>query len=83
MGGLNNHTLQVSLEVEQVEYITTTRLKELMNELDQPDTFGIDPWDAAYVQDALMDVLKLMLSDKEFVSLWGARNGICTNARSV
>jgi hypothetical protein len=79
MGGL----IQIPLEVEQVEYITTTRLSELMNELDQPATFGIDPWQAAYVQDALMDVLQLMLTDKEYKTLWGDRNGLCTDARSM
>jgi len=73
----------LNLTCEQIEYITTKRLKEILYELDQPETFGSDPWDAAYVQDALMDVLKLMLTDKEYVTLWGDRHGICTDTRSV
>lgn len=73
----------VNIDHDMVETIVNKRLVELLYELDDPESFGLDPWDAAYTQDSIMSVLELTLTDELYTDLWRQRHGIQEDTPAV
>ncbi len=73
----------IELSLDQVEEVLNKRLVQLLYQLDEPDDFGLEAWDAAYLQDSLLDVLSLTVTEEDYKEIWRERHGICKDTPTM